>query len=269
MVRDGVLNTDLRPTVEFDREEVANPALNPEFFRAVLDNKGTVIPFLDQGRGEDGAAAAGAAAVGAAETARVKALADQLEAWMRGQFEYYTHARPNGMARMFEALNRDRDNMFLKVLLVTYSPSELGARHFTPFLGDFSDIVASVLEAKPSMVMIHDYLSAAFARRQIKDKALEHGEAVARLRPDDWLFAFSLGGRYRGMGRAAEARACFDAMLSLEGGRPWGLFGQAILLADQGDLAGAERRLREALEEKTDFAEARDLLEKISNAGRP
>jgi spermidine synthase len=263
MVREGVLNTDLNPTVEFDREEVANPALHPGFFQAVLDNKGTVIPYLVHDGGE----------AGAADAARIQALSDQLEAWMRGQFEYYTigrrGARLDGMARMFEALNRDRDNMFLKVLLVTYSPSELGARYFGPFLEDFGDIIASVLEANPSMVMIHEYLSAAYARRQMVDEALEHGEAIARQRPDDWLFAYRLGGRYRGVGRTAEARACFDAILSLEGGRPWGLFGSAILLADQGDLAGAERRLREALEEKADFPEARDFLDKISKAGRP
>lgn len=51
-------------------------------------------------------------------------------------------------------------------------------------------------------------------------------------------------------------------------GRARGLYGLALLLADQGDTAAAEARLREALREAPELGEARKLLKRIQQRGR-
>jgi spermidine synthase len=253
MVRDSVLNTDLNPTVEFDREEVANVAMNPEFFRAVLDHHGSVVSYLDSGPDDENKAA----------IRKVARYSQQLRAWMEGELIFYPQAYPDGMARMMTALKMSERNLFLEALLVPYSPTVLSVPHFRRSLGPFCRVLEEVLEAKPAMAMIHHYLAAAYTRQNDLDQAIRHSEIVARLRPDDWLYHFALGGRYRKVGRVADARTCFERILDMKSGRARGLFGLAMLSADRGDTAAAEPLLREAVREEPDFSEARALLKRV------
>jgi len=255
MVGGGRLNTDLDPTVEFDREEVPNPALNPHFFRAVLRHRGSVIPFLD----------AGPAAEEQRALRAVERFSDQLGLWMEGQLEFYTRSRPGGMARMIDVLQRHESNLFLDVLLVTYSPSELHAPYFNRSLLPFVSFCEDVLRAKPSMVMIHSYLGTAFAKTQELKKALQHTETMVNLRPDDWLFRFDLGGLYYKTRQPVEARACFESLLQTRHGQPGGLYGLAVIQADEGNLTGAEDFLQKALLHDPGFDKARHMLNKIQS----
>ena len=105
----------------------------------------------------------------------------------------------------------------------------VNAPYCRKYLGTFRDTLEEILETKPAMAMIHYYLAAAFSKQKERDRALQHVETLARLRPDDWLFSFNLGTRYRGRGRLADAQSCFERTLQLKSGRGWGLNGLALL----------------------------------------
>lgn len=249
MVGGSVLNSDLNPTVEFDRGRTVNPTMNPEFFRAVLRHKGDVLGHLDPGSEPEGAAAA----------EKLQRYTAQLGAWMRGQLVFYNQSRPRGIARMMGALGMVEGNRFLNAFLITYNPDMLNAPYCRKYLGTFCDTLEEMLEAKPAMAMIHYYLAAAFSKQKERDRALQHVETLAQLRPDDWLFSFNLGTRYRARGRLADAQSCFERTLQMKSGRGWGLYGLA-LLAYENDFAAAEQRLREAIQQDAQFTDGREVL---------
>jgi spermidine synthase len=258
MVGGAPLNTDLNPTVEFDREEIGDLALNPEFFQPVLAHKSNILPYLDPGPGEEGRAAA----------EQVARYARQLRTWMRGQLANHTQSRSAGLALMIRALNLAEGNLMLKAFLVAYSPELLEAPYSNPYLETFVDTFEEVLAARPSMVMVHHYLAWAYSKQRHPERALEQAEIMARLRPDDWLYTFNLGTRYQRAGRTEDARACFERILQMTAGRAWGHYGLAVLLTQAGDGQAAREHLREALREDPEFDEARKLLREY-RARRP
>jgi spermidine synthase len=270
LVAGARLNTDEDPTVEFDREEVANTVFNDDFFRAVVAHRSNVIPFLD----------AGPEAESRIAVDKIKGYADQLGAWMKGQILYntapggrsdegrsrYALARQRGMAQMMAAIKGRKGNLFLQIFLAVLEPSKMEMAYFRPHLGTFCEKLGEVVAAKPEMVMIHHFMASGYSRLGDREKACESSRAVALARPDDWYFQYVLGMRCLEADRPDEAALIFDRLLDMEGGRKWGLYCHALLLAARSDRQGAVNKLHEALEIDPDFVRARTKLEKLTGS---
>ena len=253
VVRDGRLNTDLNPVVEFDREQIGNPTMNPVFFRAVLGQKSSILPYVDcedQPRHRQA-------------LARLRRYSNQLSAWMAAQLVYHDGSRPDGMGQMMRALHSTKGNTFLAALMATYGPEVLQDPRLREHAAPLTVALEDLLAAKPSMVLAHRYLATLRARHNDPEAALKHSEAIARLRPDDWMYLYTLGGDYHNVGRNEDARRCFRRLLDMDGGRASGLYGLAVLAADEGRFKAAEKRLSQALRESPEMVEARRLLERV------
>jgi tetratricopeptide (TPR) repeat protein len=258
MVRKGVLNTDLNPTVEFDREEVpASLATNREFFATLLRHRGDIVDYLEPSAQKDAKAGG---------RNKIRRYSRQLGRWMEAQMELELGSRPKGMARLLEALTLAQGNTFLKALFLTYIPTDGGLPYFREFLRPAADLMEQMKEDRPAFALIHELLASVHTRLNNPERSLQESEKMVQLRPDDWLYTYSLGHRYRQMGRSNEAIQTFENLLAMESGRAWGLYSLAHVSADQGDLRAAEERLRAALAEKPDFREAKGLLERIQKS---
>ncbi len=236
-------NSDANPIVEFDREDVPGLAYTPEFFGEVVRHSGSVASHLTPSKSPS--------------VRRVDALNGQLRRWMGGQQRYYGGDQARGLHEMFGALAMDEGHHFLRALTATYARSDLMAKHFTPVLEPFRAVIAGALARNPEMAHIHDTLATASALLADYESALYHRSQLMQKRPDDPMYAYSLGLDYLNLARPADARRHFESMVARPSLAKWGHLGISVVAENQGDTGLASEALQAALAIDPEFSEAK------------
>lgn len=133
--------------------------------------------------------------------------------------------------------------------------------------GEAEELLVRAADARPDDPDVHLVLAAYLVRQDQFDPALaaiekalelDPGEKRARLQKAEVLM--ELGLRHGREGGADEAREILDAILDAEPSNPYALVADGKYKLGTGDLNGATRALRAALESQPDWAQAYYLL---------